>query len=187
MKQWVMERLNYANVTATLALFLALGGTSYALTLPRNSVGSKQIRARAVGASEIHSGAVRSSAVRTPPLQLRDLSLGARTSLRGATGAQGPAALAADRPGWTHLPRSVNSAGVPIRGNGKLSARGINEYIVEFDRPARATEWVRDRNAHARRRRNESPAAAGVTSPTTVSREGARWVARTYEAPPVAR
>ena len=34
MRRWAMERLSYANVTATLALFLALGGTSYALTLP---------------------------------------------------------------------------------------------------------------------------------------------------------
>jgi hypothetical protein len=39
------QRLTYANVMATLALFIALGGTSYAaLTLPKNSVGSKQIR-----------------------------------------------------------------------------------------------------------------------------------------------
>ena len=37
----VRARLTYANLTATLALFIALGGTSYAaLTLPRNSVGS---------------------------------------------------------------------------------------------------------------------------------------------------
>ena len=102
MRQWVMERLNYANVTATLALFLALGGTSYALTLPRNSVGSKQIRASAVGTSEIHSGAVRSSDVRNRSLQLRDLSLGARTSLarcdrRSRSGWT-------DRAGGAHLP-----------------------------------------------------------------------------------
>ncbi len=38
-------RLSYANVVATLALFLALGGASYAaLTLPRNSVGTPQLR-----------------------------------------------------------------------------------------------------------------------------------------------
>ena len=35
----------YANVTATLALVLAMGGTSYAAyTLPHNSVGGLQIR-----------------------------------------------------------------------------------------------------------------------------------------------
>jgi hypothetical protein len=42
-------RPTYANVTSSLALFLALGGTSYALTrLPSNSVGTAQIRNRAV-------------------------------------------------------------------------------------------------------------------------------------------
>src|SRR3954453_11317650 len=42
-------RLSYANVIATLALFIALGGSSYAaLKLPRNSVGSTQIRSGAV-------------------------------------------------------------------------------------------------------------------------------------------
>jgi hypothetical protein len=42
-------RLTYSNVVATAALFLALGGTSYALTqLPRNSVGTAQLRNRAV-------------------------------------------------------------------------------------------------------------------------------------------
>ena len=145
MRRWAMERLSYANVTATLALFLALGGTSYALTLPRNSVGSKQIRAKAVGASEIHSGAVRSGAVRNRSLQLRDLSLGARTSLRGATGAQGPAGPAG--PAGPTYRAAVNSAGVPIRGNGKLNTRGINEYIVEFDPPSDRVR--RDGDAHA--------------------------------------
>ncbi len=38
-------QLTYSNVTATLALFIALGGTSYAVTkLPRNSVGTLQVR-----------------------------------------------------------------------------------------------------------------------------------------------
>jgi hypothetical protein len=40
-----IPRPTYANVVATLALFVALGGASYAaVTLPRNSVGSAQLR-----------------------------------------------------------------------------------------------------------------------------------------------
>jgi hypothetical protein len=171
MKQWVMERLSYANVTATLALFLALGGTSYALTLPRNSVGSKQIRSRAVGTSELNAGAVRSSAVRNRSLLLRDLSLGARTSLRGATGPQGAAGPA----GPTYR-AAVNSAGVPIRGNGRLNTRGINEYIVEFDRPA--TECVATATLTLDEGATNLQPQPGYV---TVSREGVRWVARTYD------
>jgi hypothetical protein len=42
-----------------LALFVALGGTSYAATqLPTNSVGTGQIRAGAVTATKIHNGAI---------------------------------------------------------------------------------------------------------------------------------
>ncbi|MGO9762455.1 MAG: hypothetical protein ACLP1Q_14460 [Solirubrobacteraceae bacterium] len=51
--------IKYANVTSTIALFVALGGASYAaITLPRDSVGSAQIRAHAVTAGKIARGAV---------------------------------------------------------------------------------------------------------------------------------
>lgn len=46
----VVGWLSYANVVATLALFVALGGVSYAaIVLPANSVGPKQLRPNAVG------------------------------------------------------------------------------------------------------------------------------------------
>jgi hypothetical protein len=55
----IRRRLSFANVTSALALFVALGGTSYAaITLPRNSVGPAQIRTHAVHKSEIDRGAV---------------------------------------------------------------------------------------------------------------------------------
>jgi hypothetical protein len=45
----VRRRLTYANVMSTLALFVALGGVSYAVVkLPANSVGTKQLKAHAV-------------------------------------------------------------------------------------------------------------------------------------------
>ena len=75
------ERLTFANVTASLALFIALGGTSYAaITLPRNSVGANQLR----------TGSVRSAEIRDRALGARDLSLGARRFLKAQEGAQGP-------------------------------------------------------------------------------------------------
>src|SRR4051812_1105081 len=175
MRRWLTERLSYANVTATLALFLALGGTSYALTLPRNSVGSKQIRSNAVGTSELHTGAVRSGDVRNRSLQLLDLSLAARTSLRGATGAQGPAGPAG--PAAPTYRVAINSAGAVIRGNKKFkTTRGINEYIVEFDRPA--TECVATATLTLDEGATNLQPQPGYV---TVSREGARWVARTYD------
>jgi hypothetical protein len=45
----ILGGLTYANVVATLALFIGLGGASYAaITLPNGSVGTKQLRAKAV-------------------------------------------------------------------------------------------------------------------------------------------
>ena len=50
----VRSGLTYANVMATVAVFLALGGGAYAaFTLPANSVGSKQLRKRAVTPSKV--------------------------------------------------------------------------------------------------------------------------------------
>jgi hypothetical protein len=47
-------RLTYANVTATAPLFLALGGSAYAVTsVPKNSVGTRQLRKGAVTAQKL--------------------------------------------------------------------------------------------------------------------------------------
>jgi|tagenome__1003787_1003787.scaffolds.fasta_scaffold20580160_1 hypothetical protein len=51
--------LTYANVMATIAVFLALGGGAYAaLKLPKNSVGARQIKEGAVGSSEVENGSL---------------------------------------------------------------------------------------------------------------------------------
>lgn len=47
------------NAIALAALFISLGGTSYAaITIPRNSVGARQLRRGAVTSRKIHSGAI---------------------------------------------------------------------------------------------------------------------------------
>ena len=43
-----LPRLTYANVIASLALFIALGGAAVAAGLPKNSVGPNQIKKGAV-------------------------------------------------------------------------------------------------------------------------------------------
>jgi hypothetical protein len=69
--EFLRRHLTYANVAATLALFLALGGAAYAATqLPRNSVGTRQLRKGSVTAAKI--------ARRT------------RNQLRGSRGPAGP-------------------------------------------------------------------------------------------------
>jgi hypothetical protein len=69
-----------AMLVALLALFVALGGTGYAaLKLPKNSVGSKQIK----------SNAVTSPKVKARSLRLSDFNAAARAGLRGSQGPQG--------------------------------------------------------------------------------------------------
>lgn len=76
----IRDRLTYANVMATLAVFIALGGTGYAaINLPRNSVGSKQLRRHAVSNSKLAPQAVTASRVKHETLtgtQIKESSLG---------------------------------------------------------------------------------------------------------------
>ena len=96
-------RLNYANVTASLALFVAPGGTAAAaVTLPRDSVGSPQIRKGAVRSAEIADDVVRSSEISDGVIRLADIAGGARRALRGVPGPAGPAGPAGpQRPSGT--------------------------------------------------------------------------------------
>src|SRR5579884_1956209 len=55
-----------AFVISLIALFVALGGTTYAATsLPRNSVGTGQLKKNAVTASKIRNGAVTAAKIDT--------------------------------------------------------------------------------------------------------------------------
>jgi hypothetical protein len=56
-------KLTYANVMATVAVFMALGGGAYAAKVAKNSVGASQIKKNAVAASELKSNAVGASEV----------------------------------------------------------------------------------------------------------------------------
>jgi hypothetical protein len=126
------HRLTYANVIATLALFIALGGSSYAaLSLPRNSVGAKQIRA----------GAVHSSEVKNRSLRVADLSVRARRALRGAVGPQGPqgpAGAAAVR-----YFAVVKANGEFAAGNATSGGSGqtTGTYVVGFAQPVTACAY----------------------------------------------
>jgi hypothetical protein len=84
------SKLTYANVMSSIAVFLVLGGASYAAaTLPRNSVGSKQLRRNAVTHSKLTNGSVGRNELRSSVRRQLDRS--------GAPGPQGPAGPGAKR------------------------------------------------------------------------------------------
>lgn len=68
---------SYANVTATIALVVALSGGAYAATaLPKNSVGTPQLKKGAVTAPKIAGNAVTGGAVKNGSLTADDLRPG---------------------------------------------------------------------------------------------------------------
>lgn len=80
----VRSHLSFANVVSCLALFVALGGTSYAvIELPRNSVGSREVKDHSLGAVDL-SASAKASAVRGPR------GPAGPTGPAGATGPSGP-------------------------------------------------------------------------------------------------
>lgn len=56
----IQRRLNFSNVIACLALFVALGGAAVAAGVAKNSVGTAQLKPNAVTAAKIKKGAVNS-------------------------------------------------------------------------------------------------------------------------------
>lgn len=77
------------NAVAYVALFVALGGTSYAaVRLPAGSVGTKELGKGAVTRSKLHRGAVTSLSVRDHVLKAVDFAPGQLTA--GPKGDPGP-------------------------------------------------------------------------------------------------
>jgi hypothetical protein len=174
-------RTTYANVTATLALFIALGGTTYAAaSLPHNSVGSSQLRANAVTASKIRSGAVRSSEIKDGSIAAKDISTSARNSLRGLQGPQGPTGPTG-APGISDQ-AAITLGGAKVAGNarGASHSGGSNQYTVEFTHDVSACVYSATLAAVNNGSTIEQPPVGGTT--TVASAGGANVLVKTYDA-----
>src|SRR3569832_1455475 len=92
-------RFMRGNTIALLALFIALGGTTYAATaLPKNSVGTKQLKKNAVTAVKIKNGSVTSAKIAGNAVtgaKVKDDSLTGADVLESSLG-KVPSAAAAD-------------------------------------------------------------------------------------------
>jgi hypothetical protein len=98
------------NVVAYLALFVALGGTSYAAAkLPANSVGSRQLSRGAVSSIKVKDGSLAARDFR--PGQLHAGPQGA-TGARGPVGVRGPSGSQGETgpsDTWAHAMTSATS------------------------------------------------------------------------------
>ncbi len=88
------------NAIAYLALFVALGGTGYAaISLPANSVGTRQLRNRAVTAKKVANGSITSAKLNSSDIN-GSIRLWARISPTGTVLASKPRA---ETVGWSVL------------------------------------------------------------------------------------
>jgi hypothetical protein len=89
----IRKQLTFANVVACLALFVALGGASYAATqLPKNSVGSLQIKKDAVTGAKVKDGSLRAADFRAgqiPAGPARSTGPAGPQGVQGLRGEQG--------------------------------------------------------------------------------------------------
>jgi hypothetical protein len=146
----VRKRLSFANVVSMIALFVALGGTSYAATsLARNSVGKGQIRANAVGKSEaapnsigkseIGTSAVGRSEIATDGVAASEIKKDAIDSDEIADGGLQAADLsdaAKAAINGVKVHSAVSGAGAQTTGNAKAASRsatGVYSVDLGFD------------------------------------------------------
>jgi hypothetical protein len=133
-----LSRITYGNVVASAALFIALGGVSYAaIKLPKNSVGAKQIKA----------DSITSSKVKNKSLSTSDFGKGALAAVKGAPGAAGAQGPKGDK-GDTGAPvdrgllNSANWLGgtavADISIDGSSIGVPLKGYRIDCDNPATA-------------------------------------------------
>jgi hypothetical protein len=133
----------HSTVAAYLALFIALGGTSYAaVKLPKNSVGSAQIKANAVSASKIKNGSLTKS-----DFKASDLPIGPQ----GPQGLQGPKGDKGDKgdkgtdgtngaPGTARAFARIRADGTLELDGGAAAAKGITQSMIQKNAGAPASE-----------------------------------------------
>jgi hypothetical protein len=134
----IRARMSYANVMATLALFLALGGSSYAaLQLPRNSVGSTQLKRNAVTSTKIKRSAVTTAKIKANAVtgaKINEATL-AKVSQAAAADALSNLdynAVSVANPPGQNTPGTVScDPGQRVVGGGVKSDDILNQVLVD--------------------------------------------------------
>jgi hypothetical protein len=143
-----MPKLSYANVVSTICLFLLLGGAAVAATvLPKNSVGTKQLKNKSVTTAKIKDGAVTGSKVQVSSLgtvpsaasaaSANSANTAATAANANALGGQPASAyagtnlvrsatVAADGPLISSLSSGISTSQLSLTGTGLYCFHGLN-------------------------------------------------------------
>ena len=139
-----------AMAVALVALFVALGGTSYAaFSLPKNSVGTKQLKKNAVTTSKIKKGAVTASKINTSGLTVPNALHANSANTAGSASPTGGAggSLTGSYPNPTIAPGAVtpgmfgsipaavvtNSGDESIPGDGSHNILSFDANVLNID------------------------------------------------------
>jgi hypothetical protein len=148
MRQRLRSHLTYANVMATVAVFLALGGGAYAaFHLKKNSVGPRQLKNNAVSTKKLRDGAVTTAKIANNAVngtRIADGSIGiadvsaslhllcrsGTSYVQGACVQNSPSAAT----GWTSAASSCKDLGGRLPSPAELftlAARGGSGLVAE--------------------------------------------------------
>jgi hypothetical protein len=126
-KSMHLRRPRHGTVAAYLALFVALGGTSFAAStaLPSNSVGTSQLKSSAVTGAKVKNGSLTSS-----DFKKGSLPAGAKGAT-GATGPAGPAGPTGPAGAGEIAVAAINQSGaVDSVSSGSLSGANIIHNVA---------------------------------------------------------
>ena len=134
----IRKRLTYANVTATIALFMAVGGATAiaANQLPRNSVGPRQLQPNAVRTGFLDRNAVRTGKIAFEAVRAGKIAKNAVVTNRLRDGAVSGAKLSNQAVGTGKIGKlAVNTSrlGNESVQSGKIGSGAISTGKIEDD------------------------------------------------------
>jgi hypothetical protein len=147
-------RLSPALIISTAALFVALGGTGYAaFSLPKNSVGTKQLKNGAVISSKIKNGAITAGKINTNRLTVPYANTAGRAgSASTANNAGDASTLGGSPPSAFEHASSILTAVVTddgttatvVRGSPGVTATrdGAGIVLVHMGRDVSKCTWI---------------------------------------------
>jgi hypothetical protein len=132
----IRSRVTYANVVATMALFVAIGGTSYAAL----KITGRQVVDSSLSGRDIKNNSLTGADIANRSLQARDFKAGQLPAgpqgppgSQGAQGPQGPTG----KPGLTGVLRNTGgvTGWVAVPPGGMVSARATCPTVVQVGDP----------------------------------------------------
>jgi hypothetical protein len=150
-----IRRPSPAMVIALLALFVAMAGTGYAaVSLPKNSVGPKQIKGGAVNSRKVKDGTLLAADFKSGQLPAGAQGLPGPRGIEGPRGADGPqgAKGTPGAPGATHVVTRTQQ----VTGSKASQAMGAKVYCQAGERATGGGLQVANIASYASFRQEES-------------------------------